>query len=125
MDSLYDRMGVEAAVDAAVALFYDKVLSDERIRHFFDGVDMKRQMNHQKAFLAYAFGGRGDYAGRGMESAHERLVEEGLNDEHFDAVMENLGGTLVELGVPEELIKEAAAIAESVRDQVLGRVKVG
>ena len=37
-----------------------------------------------------------------------RLVEElGLNDEHFDAVMEDLGSALKELGVPDDLIAEA------------------
>lgn len=35
--------------------------------------------------------------------------------------MEHLGATLTELGVPAEMIGEAAAIAESVRADVLGR----
>lgn len=48
-------------------------------------------------------------------------MEQGLNDEHFDAVMENLGSTLVELEVPEELILEAAVVAESFRDEVLNK----
>jgi hemoglobin len=48
-------------------------------------------------------------------------VKRGLNDSHFDAVMENLGATLKELNVPDELIAEAAAIAESTRNDVLGR----
>ena len=57
-----------------------------------------------------------------MAAAHRRLVEEkGLNDSHFDAVMEDLGATLKELNVPDELIAEAAGIAESVRDAVLNR----
>ncbi|WP_444979209.1 globin domain-containing protein, partial [Bathymodiolus platifrons methanotrophic gill symbiont] len=34
--SLYDQIGGEAAVDAAVNLFYRKVLSDHRINRFFD-----------------------------------------------------------------------------------------
>ena len=40
---------------------------------------------------------------------------------HFDAVIEHLGATLTDLEVPAELIGEAAAIAESVRESVLGR----
>ncbi len=119
---MYENIGGEAAVDAAVDLFYKKVLADDRIKHFFDGVDMAKQHRMQKGFLTFAFGGPNNYSGKGMAVAHRRLVEElGLNDTHFDAVMENLGATLVELGVPEDLIGEAAAIAESVRDPVLGR----
>ena len=57
-----------------------------------------------------------------MRVAHMRLVEEkGLNDSHFDAVLENLAATLRELRVAEELIRQAAAVAETVRADVVGR----
>ena len=121
MTSLYERLGGKAAVSAAVEAFYEKVLADDRIRRFFEDVDMKRQIGKQKAFLTVAFGGPANYTGEDMRSAHARLVAEGLDDGHFDAVLENLGATLVELGVPDELIQEAAGIAESVREDVLGR----
>ena len=122
MSSLYERIGGEAAVDAAVDKFYDKVLADDRIKRFFDGVDMARQRGHQKLFLTYAFGGASAYPGTAMRKAHQRLVTEmGLSDEHFDAVLEDLAGTLKELGVPDELIAEAAGIAETTRADVLNR----
>ena len=122
MSSLFEKLGGEAAVSAAVDKFYGKVLSDDRINHFFVGVDMERQQKHMKRFMAYAFGGAPDYPGRTLRAAHRRLVDEmGLTDKHFDAVMENLGATLQELEVPEELITEAAQIVESARDDVLNR----
>jgi hemoglobin len=119
--SLYDRLGGEAAVNAAVDIFYRKVLKDERICHFFDDVDMERQAAKQKAFLTYAFGGPNHYTGKDMREGHMHLIERGLNDSHFDAVVENLGSTLKELGVADSLIAEVAAIAESTRNDVLNR----
>lgn len=119
--SLYDQIGGEAAVDAAVDIFYRKVLADDRISKFFEGVDMDRQAAKQKAFLTVAFGGPNKYSGKDMRDGHAHLVKNGLNDSHFDAVMENLGATLKELNVPDELIAKAAAIAESTRNDVLGR----
>ena len=120
--SLYDQLGGAPAVEAAVDRFYEKVLADERINHFFEGVDMDRMRNHQKRFLSYAFGGAPEYNGRGMRAAHQRLVDEkGLNDDHFDAVVENLAQTLEELEVAPELISEVAKVAESIRDEVLAR----
>jgi len=119
--SLYTRLGGEPAVDAAVDIFYRKVLSDERINHFFEGLDMEKQAAKQKAFLTFAFGGPNNYTGADMRTAHARLVEAGLDDSHFDAVMEALGATMQELNVPANLIAEAAAIAESTRNDVLGR----
>ncbi|HEY0720849.1 MAG TPA: group 1 truncated hemoglobin [Gammaproteobacteria bacterium] len=122
MTSLYERIGGEAAVNAAVDLFYDKVLADARIKHFFTSTDMAKQRHHQKMFLTYAFGGLPNYLGKSMRDAHAPLVAKlGLNDGHFDAVMENLGAALAELSVPANLIAEAAAIAESVRSHVLCR----
>ena len=120
--TIYERLGGEAAIDKAVDVFYAKVLADGRIKHFFDGVDMERQARMQKAFMTYAFGGPNQYAGKTLKAAHAKLVQEkGLSDEHFDAVMENLGATMIELGVDQQLIKEAAALVESARDDVLGR----
>jgi hemoglobin len=121
MSSLYDKLGGAPAIDAAVDIFYDKVLADERIRHFFAQTDMTRQRAHQKAFLTVAFGGPNGYQGRDMRSGHARLVAAGLNDSHYDAVVELLAVTLKELGVVPELIQEVAAVAESVRAEVLGR----
>ncbi len=120
-ESLYDRIGGEAAVNAAVELFYRKVLVDHRINRFFDKTDMEQQIVKQKAFFTMAFGGPNTYTGEDMRKGHAHLVKMGLNDSHFDAVMEHLGATLVELNVPEELIGEAAAIAESTRNDVLGK----
>lgn len=119
MSSLFERLGGEAAVDAAVDIFYRKVLADDRISHYFDGVDMVEQAKKQKAFLTMVFGGPNNYTGKDLRTAHAKL--DNLDDTHFDAVVENLGGTLQELGVAESDIAEVAGIASSVRDDVLNR----
>ncbi|MGI9211138.1 MAG: group I truncated hemoglobin [Methylococcaceae bacterium] len=119
--SLYERLGGAAAVDAAVNIFYRKVIADHRINHFFAGVDMEKQAAKQRAFLTMAFGGPHHYTGLDMRRGHARLVEMGLNDSHFDAVLEHLDATLKELNVPGEMITEVIAIAESTRNDVLSR----
>ncbi len=119
--TLYEQIGGEAAVNAAVDIFYRKVLTDHRINRFFDGVNMAQQAAKQKAFLTMAFGGPHNYTGEDMRKGHAHLVKLGLDDSHFDAVMENLGATLAELNVPKELIAQVAAIGESTRNDVLGR----
>lgn len=102
-------------------LFYRKVLADDRIKSFFDGVNMDRQIAKQKEFLSMAFGGPNPYRGADMRRGHQKAVAKGLNDSHFDAVIELLGASLQELGVGNSLIAEVAAIAESVRGEVLNR----
>jgi hemoglobin len=120
-NTLYEQLGGQAAVDAAVDKFYRKVLADDRISRFFEGVDMDKQAAKQKAFLTMAFGGPHNYTGEDMRKGHAHLVKMGLNDSHFDAVVEDLGATLKEMGVADGLIAQVAAVAETTRTDVLGR----
>lgn len=121
METLFERLGGSAAVDAAVDRFYRRVLLDERVAHFFDDTDMEGQIAKQRAFLTMAFGGPHAYTGADLRTAHAPLVARGLDDLHVDVVIEHLGGALGELGVDPAAIAEVAAVAESVRADVLGR----
>lgn len=121
MPSLYDRIGGDAAVNAAVEVFYRKVLKDDRLKGFFDDVDMDRQLAKQKAFLTMAFGGPANYSGKDLRSGHAHLLKRGLNDSHFDAVAQRLQETLQELGVGQAEISEVMSIAGSTRNDVLSK----
>ena len=123
MSTLYERIGGDKAVNAAVELFYRNLLNDGRVARFFDGVDMNEQIAKQKSFLTMAFGGPNNYTGLDMRNAHKRLLDKGLNDSHVDAVLDNLDRTLRQLGVGEKEVKEVCDLANSVRDDVLSRNK--
>lgn len=116
--SVYEKIGGAAAVDAAVDIFYRKVLADDRISQFFDTVDMEAQHTKQKAFLTMAFGGPNEYTGKDMREAHKHMS---LTEEHFNAVAENLIATLNELSVPQEQIDEIVGICLTVKDDVLNK----
>jgi hemoglobin len=119
--SIYDELGGAAAIDAAVDIFYRKMLIDERVASYFEAVDMERQRGKQKAFLTMVLGGPNLYTGKDMRHAHAHLVQRGLNDSHVDVVIEHLGSTLRELGANEQQIAAVAAVANSARDDVLNR----
>jgi len=117
--SLYDRLGGSPAIYAAAEILYRKVLADPLLAPYFDGVDMKRQVAKQVAFLTMALGGPDRYTGRALRTAHADLA--GLSDEHVDRVLAYLAETLREHGVDDEDIAAAAAVAASTRDDVLNR----
>ncbi|HRX53146.1 MAG TPA: group 1 truncated hemoglobin [Verrucomicrobiales bacterium] len=119
--SLYQQLGGKAAIDAAVDLFYTKVLVDARVKHFFDDVNMDRQRRKQKTFLSYALGAPIKYEGKDMRTAHANLPD--LNDSHFNAIAEHLKATLEELKVNQDLITKVLAVVETTRDDVLNRPK--
>lgn len=116
MTTIYEKIGGEAAVNAAVDVFYRKVLMDDRINQFFDTVDMEGQHLKQKAFLTMAFGGPNNYTGADMRKAHAHMK---LTEDHFNAVAENLVASLEELDVPKEYIDEIIGVCLTVKDDVL------
>ena len=120
-ENLFELIGGEPAVEAAVDLFYRKVLSDDRVSRFFDDIDMDEQRAKQKSFLTMVFGGPNDYTGKDMREAHKRLVDDGLDDSHFDVVAVHLQNTLEELGVPAKLVNKVMALVAGTRDDVLNR----
>lgn len=119
-DSVFEKIGGAGAVNAAVDIFYAKVLADDTISDFFTGTNMNVQRIKQKAFLTMAFGGPNNYTGADLRTAHAPLVAKGLNEAHFGAVAGHLQATLEELEVAPELIEQAMAIAASTHDDVLG-----
>lgn len=122
MQGIYEKIGGKAGVDVAVDKFYEYMLADDRVKHFFNHVNMEKQRERQKAFIIYALGGSDDYTGKNMRDAHQHLVDEhGLNDIHFDATAENLIKTLKYFDVSDEMIEVAAQVIESYRADILCR----
>ena len=120
MTTLFEKIGGQASVDAAIDPFYRRVLGDPYVSRFFEGVDMVKQAEKQRTFLTMAFGGPHNYSGLDMRQGHKHLVHEmGLNGTHFDHILAHLRSTLAGLGVGEELIAEVVAVAESTRADVL------
>jgi hemoglobin len=118
--SLYHKLGGWKSIDAAVDLFYVKVLADKRVNHFFEDINMSKQHRKQKEFLSAALGGPLPWTGKDMRKAHAGLE---LTEEHFNAVAENLIATLKELKVSQELIDQVIAVVATTKDDVLQRPK--
>src|SRR5262245_49676415 len=68
--TLFDRLGGTVAIDAAVDVFYGRVLADPELAPFFARVDLRHLRAHQRAFLAMALGGPERYRGRDLSDAH-------------------------------------------------------
>ena len=117
--SLYQRLGGQAAIDAAVEAFYVKVLADKRVNHYFEDINMNKQKRKQKEILSAALGGPIPWTGKDMRKAHADLP--GLTDVHFNAIAENLKSTLEDLKVDKALIDEVIALVGTLRGEVLNR----
>ncbi len=114
--TLYERIGGNAVVSAAVEKFYVRVLSDEMFAPFFEGVNIKRLQAHQLAFLSQALGGPKQYSGAAMSQAHARLS---IEQRHFDAVASHLVETLREMGVDEGVVAEVVDAVAPLSKQIV------
>lgn len=114
--SIYDSIGGEPAVRAAVDDFYARVLADRQLAAFFTDTDLQRLKAHQRAFIAAAIGGPDIFAGRDMAAAHAGF---GIADSDFDAVVGHLVGTLTALGVPEDSIEQIGEAIAPLRGAIV------
>ena len=119
--TLFEKLGGKNAVELAAIKLYYHISEDERINHFFKDIDFKKQSTKMTAFLTYIFGGPSLYTGRNMRKSHKNVVAKGLNDEHVDAMLDNVRTTLNEMGIAPDLQKQVLAKLEKHRDDVLCR----
>ncbi|WP_170115217.1 group I truncated hemoglobin [Pleionea mediterranea] len=119
--TLFYRVGGEAAVEAAVNRFYDKFLQQESIIDFFENVSIPEQKNKFRLFFTQILGGPYTTSNIEIRRVHAPLVERGLNDQHYDLFLKLMEQTLRELEIPEELIEEFIDLTESFRKDVLNK----
>ncbi len=121
VESLFERIGGEYTINNVVDPFYEKVLSDDLLSPFFEGVCMNSQMAKMRIFLKAAFGGVSPSTIKNMKKAHTHLVDRGLSDRHIDRMICHMRASLLEVGVSGDLAQEAVDVVDGYRDEVLGR----
>ncbi len=115
-ESLYDKYGGFPTVSAVVHAFYDKLLDDDDLADFFDGVPMDRLMDHQVKFLCKVLGGPDNFNGRALKAAHANLD---IDEEAFSLVAGHLKETLEESGVEPQDVTTILGIVASTKDDIV------
>jgi hemoglobin len=116
--SIYDEIGGREAVDAVVSEFYDRILADEQVAHFFEGFDMAELHAHQVQFISSVAGGPVSYTGAEMREAHAQFD---IGKADFDAVATHLDVALRENGVCDENVETIMTEVAALEDPILDR----
>src|SRR5215470_13176054 len=98
IEDLFDLIGGRKTIEAATEGFYDKVLKDVELRHFFEGSDMTHLRSRQVMFVSMLLAGR-TYTGKDIRDAHAHSRVQGLNDTHFNRFLAHFRAALEEVGV--------------------------
>jgi hemoglobin len=115
MQSLYERLGSDEAIQSVVDGFYERVMADPTLAPFFAHTTMSRQRRHLASFVAAATGGPA-YHGRSMRAAHQYL---GIEQRDFDAVAKHLVAELGSHGVGSDPIAEVVAAIAPLADEIV------
>jgi hemoglobin len=118
MRSLYDRLGGETAIAAVVDDFVKNVAADKRINKFFAKANIDLLKVRLTKQICQATGGPCTYTGRDMKSAHAGM---GIQNKHFDALVQDLGKTLNKFKVPAREQKELVALLGPMRKDIVTR----
>lgn len=116
-NTLYERLGGEESIETVVTEFYDRVMADELVNHYFSDTDMQRQITHQAQFISSVTGGPVEYTGEEMKAAHEGM---GISHEEFDAIACHLDDALIEFEVPTEDREHVLEAVASYEGDIVG-----
>jgi len=109
----YQRLGGIDGIRAVVDEFYARVLDDEELAPYFDGLAVDRIKHHQGLFFASLLGGPDTYSGKPLAEAHRGL---GITSGHYERVVDHLRATLANAGVDGDIvtaITDAVATAKT------------
>lgn len=118
IENLYELIGGHETIKAATERFYEKILEDEELRHFFGEADMAHLRSRQVMFVSMLLGGR-VYTGKDIHGAHAAARDNGLSDAHFDLFLKHFRDALEEVGVEPENAEKVIKPLQSKRRAVL------
>ncbi len=118
---VYSRIGGEAGTALLSAKLMESILKDERINKFFAGKRINHIQKQKRRYFCVIFGGPNEYDGKGLGRAHQKIIDEGFCEEHYDAFIENLYVVLTNLKASRTLKKQIIIDLAKLRNQVLNK----
>ena len=116
--SLFEKYGGISALRSVIMDFYDRVLDNDVIGHFFDNVDMVRLIDHQTKFFAMLLGGPADFSEERLIRAHAFMK---LTHQDFDEVAKLLSETLTAAGFDPADIQTVLIAVEARRGLIVNQ----
>lgn len=105
-ETLFKRYGGFSTVSRIVSDFYGRVLENDVLAHYFTGVNMRRQIDHQTKFVAYLMGGPASFTDEHLERVHSHMD---IDEASFNEIVEVFRETLEDHGMSETDIGDVTA----------------
>ena len=117
MESLCERVGGEEKLKRVVDQFYQFVLADERINHYWvDYVsDIPKIHQNMTCFMVQSLGGPCHYEGKDMYEAHKDME---VKPEEFNIIWDHIENSMLVHHIDRKLIAEVKAIVDKTYDEI-------
>lgn len=116
MSTLYERLGSMDAITAVLDDFVARCAADERINGKFARTDIGRLKKMLVDQICQATGGPCTYRGRDMRETHDGMS---VTAGEFDALVEDLVGTLNKFGVAKPEQDELLGLLGPMRSDIV------
>jgi hemoglobin len=115
--TMFERYGGFAVVHKVVLAFYDRVLDSDVLAGYFDGVDMRRLVDHQTKFISQVMGGPVTYTNEVLQQLHATLQ---ITDAAFDEMIRLMGETLEDFDFEADDVAAVVADLRSRKPFIVG-----
>jgi hemoglobin len=119
---LLQRLGGASGIRGTISGTYQRILADDKLKPFFEGMSMPALRAHQHRFFTAAFSGMPGGGGADLDAAslilerHRHLFEKGgLDETHFDRFLGHIVDAMVAQELPQDAINEAVTVLKPLR----------
>ena len=117
--SLYDRIGGMSVIDSVVEVFVGRASADDRLKTFFEGVNLDVLQGNLREFFSNKVGGPDSYKGPALPEAKQHLNARGLTDSLCDVAFGHIEASLTTLEVAAATRAEILTLVAGLRAEVL------
>ena len=115
--TLFDKYGGVPTVTLIVRAFYKDVLTNYKLKPYFEGIDAERLINHQIGFISHLLGKPADiHVEKVLSHSHKGKR---ISEDAFDEVLHILHEVLVEHKMEEDDIKAVADLVLSHKKDIV------
>jgi hemoglobin len=119
--SLREQLGGDEAIQNAVEVLTDKLMSDPRINYFLFGVSRADQGEAHKSFLTVALKGAEGEEIPDLRKSFDHFFERGFKDRHFDLIFDHLRDTLRQMQLADDLSEAVLEASNTLRKSLFLR----
>jgi hemoglobin len=101
--TIFERVGGFAKVRKIVSAFYDRILEEPTLQHYFEKVAMPRLIDHQTQFISAVMGGPASHNDEALRRVH---APHSISRTDFKKMAEILRNTLEDFDVQPDDVNQ-------------------